>query len=236
VFIIPMVGRSSRFFNEGYSVPKYQLPLAGRSVFSHVLDSFTEYFHTDHFRFLCRADHQARDFIERELHGRAIKSFDIIEFDRETRGQADTIHIGTRDLAPDVELYVFNIDTFRPGFRKAPFASNCAGYLEVFRGSGAQWSFVDPGPDGRVLRTTEKERISDLCSDGLYYFARKDDFETAFLDALSYERTVKGEYFVAPLYNHLIEHGKVVRYCEVAEHEVVFCGAPDEYRRLLGTK
>ena len=45
-FIIPMLGRSSRFFNEGYSVPKYQLQLSDKSTFFHAISSFEKYFKT----------------------------------------------------------------------------------------------------------------------------------------------------------------------------------------------
>ncbi|HGG7172902.1 TPA: capsular biosynthesis protein, partial [Escherichia coli] len=33
MFVITMAGLSSRFFNAGYTVPKYQLPLHGQTVF-----------------------------------------------------------------------------------------------------------------------------------------------------------------------------------------------------------
>ena len=191
MFVLPMVGLSSRFFAAGYTLPKYQLPLHGRTVFAHVVDSFRDYFDSDEFLFICRADHGAEDFIRRELRAQGVRHARTVVLDAATRGQAETVYQGTRGVGGGEELFIFNIDTFRPGFRKSPQAARCDGYLEVFVGDGEHWSFVDPGPDGRVLRTTEKLRISNLCSDGLYHFRRKADFDQAFEAACADDDTVK---------------------------------------------
>ena len=40
MIVIPMAGLSSRFTKAGYTKPKYMLPLAGKSVFAHSIESF----------------------------------------------------------------------------------------------------------------------------------------------------------------------------------------------------
>ncbi|RJG02039.1 glycosyltransferase family 2 protein [Noviherbaspirillum sedimenti] len=236
MFVIPMVGLSSRFFKEGYKVPKYQLPLHGTTVFSHVIESFLHYFESDTFIFLCRTDYNAQSFITSELARIGVRNYVLVPFDRDTRGQAETVYLGIRDLAPNEELYIFNIDTFRPCFRKPTFVTECDGYLEVFRGDGEHWSFVLPSNNDNVLRTTEKDRVSDLCSDGLYYFKRKADFDAIFEAAVKEQDTVKGEYYVAPLYNRMIKAGKTIKYHLIAPDEVVFCGTPSEYEACVVTE
>ena len=77
-------------------------------------------------------------------------------------------------------------------------------------------------------------RISNLCSNGLYYFKRKGDFDAAFEDASSRQDLVRGELYVAPLYNYLIQIGKIIRYVVVSPDRVVFCGTPSEYEALAG--
>ncbi|MDD5274921.1 MAG: glycosyltransferase family 2 protein [Methylovulum sp.] len=232
MIVIPMVGNSSRFFDAGYTLPKYQLMLGGHSVFYHAVDSFREYFLTDLFVFMVKEDYGAPDFVKKQLIELGIENYEVISFSKMTRGQADTVHLGLQGLSSDNGVYIFNIDTFRPGFRKPAFAASCDGYLEVFRGEGEHWSFVDPAPDFRVKRTTEKHRISDLCSDGLYYFKRAETFHELFLEAIEQEQTVKGEYYIAPLYNSLIEKGGDVRYDLIDPVKIQFCGTPDEYEAL----
>ncbi|MDB5465845.1 MAG: capsular polysaccharide biosynthesis protein, partial [Phenylobacterium sp.] len=106
------------------------------------------------------------------------------------------------------------------------------GWLEVFRGSGANWSYVQPapGPEPWALATAEKQPISDLCCTGLYHFARAEDFRAA----LAAERAAPqaAELYVAPLYNHLLAQGRRVAWCEIDRDEVVFCGTPAEYEAL----
>jgi hypothetical protein len=233
MIVLPMVGLSSRFFDAGYTLPKYQLPLHGRTVFAHVLGSFRKYFDSDEFLFICRADYGAERFIHRELHAQGVRHARIQVLAESTRGQADTVYRGTCGVGGDEELFIFNVDTFRPGFQKSALAPACDGYLEVFVGDGEHWSFVEPGPQARVRRTSEKQRISELCSDGLYHFRRKADFDRAFESARAEGDTVKGEFYVAPLYNRLIAAGLDIRYERIEPAHVVFCGTPVEYRALL---
>ena len=42
MIIIPMAGLSSRFFSDGYKLPKYMLDLHGVPVFDHAFGSFSE--------------------------------------------------------------------------------------------------------------------------------------------------------------------------------------------------
>jgi hypothetical protein len=143
---------------------------------------------------------------------------------------------GLRKLDRSAPLTIFNIDTVRPAFAHPPGFEHWGGYLEVFQGDGSQWSFVEPaaGDTTAVRRTTEKLRISDLCSTGLYHFRRTGDFQRAFRRALSdagYLRDWR-EFYVAPLYNFLIAEGLDIHYHLVPRAEVVFAGTPSEYRAL----
>ncbi|HGE4471379.1 TPA: capsular biosynthesis protein, partial [Escherichia coli] len=212
MFVITMAGLSSRFFNAGYTVPKYQLPLHGQTVFYHSINSFHNYFHSDDFIFIIRNIFETSVFIKSECKKLGIKNFEIITLDKETRGQAESAYIGLKDINYTDGIYIFNIDTIRHDYTKPDFINNCDGYLEVFEGEGKHWSFILPDQNGNVSRTTEKIRISNLCSDGLYYFKDKYIFESAFNNAVKKNNEIAGEYYVAPLYNTLIQDGKVIKY------------------------
>ena len=229
MIVIPMAGLSSRFFREGYTEAKYRLPLHGKSVFYRAVSSFCNYFDQDQFLFVFRAEPGARDFIVSELIRLGVKTYRLVELPAETKGQADTVYQGTRDIPESEPLFIFNIDTIRLDFLKPDWIDECDGYLEVFRGEGDHWSFIDPGPDGTVLRTTEKDRISEFCSDCLYYFRRRQDFDVAF----NAGESAHGELYVAPMYNHLIRSGCNIRYQEIEREQLLFCGTPAEYRELL---
>lgn len=232
MIVIPMAGLSSRFFKAGYELPKYQLDMGGKTVFARSLESFEAYFETDLFVIILRDVYDTKAFVEREMQNLGIKHYQLCVLDGETEGQAETVYLGIQNTADDEELYIFNIDTFRYGFKKPDFAKDCDGYLEVFKGEGDHWSFVGIDENNKVIRTTEKERISDLCSDGLYYFNKAGVFKSLFEKTKAEKLYVKGELYIAPMYNLMIEQGADIRYELIEMSDIDFCGTPDEYVAL----
>jgi hypothetical protein len=234
MIVIPMAGRSQRFVDAGYDAPKPMLPLHGRSVFKHAVGSFAAEFGRTPFLIVAHAE--AADFVRAECAAMGLSDVAVATLDRPTAGQAETVALGLEAAAvdPATPITIFNIDTFRPGFRfpNGPL-DGMHGWLEVFRGEGANWSYVRPapGPEALALETAEKRPISDLCCTGLYHFARAADFAWA-LDA-ERQAPQAAELYVAPLYNHLIRRGARIGYSLIGRDEVVFCGTPAEYEGLL---
>ena len=230
-----MAGLSSRFFKAGFEVPKYQLMIDDAYVFDLALKSFERYFVSELFVIVLRDCFDTRQFVEKRLQALNIKNYLIKVLDFETKGQAETVLLGidTPEINDNESVFIFNIDTFRYDFIKPDFIDDCAGYLEVFRGNGEHWSFIEVNDNDQVIRTTEKQRISDLCSDGLYYFASKSLYIDLITQAKERKLLVNNELYIAPIYNLLIEQGKEVRYHCIDNSEIDFCGTPDEYNYLL---
>lgn len=238
MIVIPMAGLSSRFFREGYTYPKYMLEAHGKTLFDHSVESFSKYFLSEHFVFIIRDSYNTKQFVATRAIELGIKKFDILVLENETRGQAETVALGLRELEnSEASLTVFNIDTFRPNFTFPNLSELEDGYLEVFRGTGKNWSFVRPAEGDSTLidLTTEKNPISDLCCTGLYHFNSAREYLDAFdhYSTLPSEQWEKGELYVAPLYNHLIRTGKKIHYNLIPREDVVFCGTPDEYTEFL---
>ncbi len=231
MIVIPMAGRSQRFYDAGYTVPKYRLELGGESVFAHAVGSFASYFKSLPFLFIVSPEADL-GWIRAECDRLGLMDFDVRKLAGPTAGQAETIELGCADLPAETPLIAYNIDTFRPGFELPPGFETYDGWLEVFEGEGANWSYVKPaeGPEPFALETAEKRPISDLCCTGLYAFARTGDFR----DALARERLAPqaAELYVAPLYNHLIRAGAKIAYSRIDPADVVFCGTPAEYEAL----
>ena len=235
-----MAGASRRFIEAGYGAPKYELLLAGRSVFEHAVASFSAYFESHPFLFVVGPHEGAAGFVGETCLRLRLADAQVVTLSGPTTGQAETVELGLAELGVDARtpVTIFNIDTFRPGFTfPGPgWLADSDGWLEVFRGEGANWSYVRPapGPDPVALETAEKRPISDLYCTGLYHFARAEDFHFA----LARERAAPSmnELYVAPLYNHLIAEGRRIGYRLIERDEVVFCGTPEEYQALGGVK
>jgi dTDP-glucose pyrophosphorylase len=238
MIVIPMAGLSSRFFKAGYTKPKYMLEAHGESLFAHAIKSFSEYFKKEEFLFIVRDVLGTVDFIKQEIATLGIKNAQIFILDKETRGQAETVYLGLQSLSSDEDsITIFNIDTFRPEFRYPKNTAEWDGYLEVFVGEGDNWSFAKPlhSDTSQVIETAEKRPISNLCSTGLYYFKSIALFNLTYCDYLAKPEAEweKGELYIAPLYNYLIQEQKNIHYYLIERNEVIFCGVPDEYLTFL---
>ena len=235
MIVIPMAGESSRFFLEGYKLPKYQLLINYKSVFEHVILSFKRYFMKEKFIFVVNSKFNASNFVKMKCKSLKIKNFKIVELDTPTSGQAETVMFGIENEKNNSPIFIFNIDTVHLNFKMSFTDQLCDGYLEVFKGDGNHWSFIKAKGNKFVAKTTEKIRISDLCSNGLYYFSSIQQFKESFHDTYAKEKTEYKETFIAPMYNSLISKNKLIFYKEINYSDLIFCGTPDEYISAVNT-
>jgi hypothetical protein len=239
--IIPMAGLSKRFTDSGFTLPKYMLYAREKSLFNLAVSSFEAYFKTEKFIFIARDVFCTKEFIQKECEILGISFFDVIILNEPTRGQAETVYLGliASNLPDNEPILIFNIDTFRPNFSFPVELSNWDGYLEVFEGEGANWSYAKTEHKGstKVIQTAEKEEISKYCSTGIYYFKKKEAFVEAF-DAANVDisKIKLKELYVAPLYNYLISKNLNVHIEIIGRDEVIFCGIPEEYFNYLDNK
>lgn len=232
-----MAGLSSRFTKAGYTLPKYMLYVKDKSLFNMAVSSFSKYFGSARFVFVARDVFDTTSFIEKECELLGIKDFCVVILDAPTKGQAETVLKGIENanISADEEILIFNIDTFRPGFTFPEDIDKWDGYLEVFEGSGSNWSYAktESETSTKVIETAEKREISTHCSTGIYYFKRAQDFIKAYNENLI--NPIKGvpELYVAPLYNFLINDTKEIHINVIPRESVIFCGVPEEYESQL---
>jgi dTDP-glucose pyrophosphorylase len=229
IVIIPMAGESSRFKERGILIPKYMLYAGYHSMFYHSLSSFRDYFGKCFFVFVCRDVFDTPRFVQGECAKLGIENYDIKVLNNSTRGQAETVKFGLTEHYSHLEseLIIFNIDTYRKGLILPTYNDDTIAFFEVFRGAGSNWSFAEiREPSDIIIRTTEKEPISDLCSTGLYFFKSASLFLEAY--ECYYSKDFSSEFYVAPLYNSLIKKG-TARILLINSTDVFFYGVPNEY-------
>lgn len=232
-----MAGLSSRFFEAGYQLPKYMLEANGKTIFSHSVSSFENYFDSETFVFIIRDIFNTKTFVERELMKLNIKNFTIHVLDDETQGQADTVAQGLNELKIyNDSITIFNIDTVRKRFTHPNYNRDIDGYLEVFLGEGKNWSFVQPSKKhfNMVSATAEKKQISNLCSNGLYGFKTAEYFIDSFNQFKEQYDWECGELYIAPIYNVCIMNGGKIKYRLVEIDELEFIGTPAEFINFSG--
>lgn len=240
MIVIPMAGLSSRFKKAGYSLPKYMLEAHGKTLFHHSIESFKNYFNSEKFLFIALDAFDTEAFIHAECQKMGIRHFEVVILSKPTKGQAETVFLGLEksNVIKDEHILIFNIDTFRPNFEWPSYLDiqNIDGYLETFIGSGKNWSNIEPKNknDYSVKRTAEKQEISEYCCTGLYFFRSFETYKSLFS---SYSKkdlgeVDAGEYYIAPMYNMMIEAGADVRFSVISKDDVIFCGIPEEYEEF----
>ncbi len=236
VIVIPMAGASSRFYNAGYNIPKYMLPLGNETLFDKSVKTFEKYFSKGYFIFVVRRDDPgAFKFVATHASELGICDYRIVELNSITKGQAETAMEAIGALEPNGwdyyrPLYIFNIDSIRKNLELPDVEYDAL--FDVFLDPEAdekKWSFCKLDDSHTyIVETAEKNKISNFCSTGLYIF------KNCFIYKEVYEKAIKDNnynYYIAPLYNYLWNKRRVLPlYC--SKNDVEFSGIPDEYEEL----
>lgn len=234
--VITMAGLGTRFRNAGYNMPKFMIEAKGKTLFEWSLLSLESFKSQENrYIFIVRKEDCAKRFIEESCKRMEIENVAVIELDYLTDGQATTALLGTRYWDKKSALLIYNIDTYVEQGAIRPDQIYGDGFIPCFRATGDHWSFVKADEDGKAVEIREKERISDNCTLGAYYFRSCQLYEDLY-DAYYVKQNKalkKGEKYVAPLYNHLIKIGGVVRISLVRKEYVHVLGTPEELQDFL---
>jgi NDP-sugar pyrophosphorylase family protein len=85
--------------------------------------------------------------------------------------------------------------------------SDVFGCISVHDSPGTNWSFVKLGAEGLAVAVQEKNRISDLCSTGYYYFRSMRDYGLIANKCIDHRILVKNEFYISSVYQSAIEIG-----------------------------
>ncbi len=226
--IIAMAGEGRRFLNAGFTEPKFKLMAKNRPLFDWALSGLKHFFSSEEFLFATIPGQD--EFIKHRCHILGIKSHSIIPIHYKTTGQAATVRMITGNLPANAPVLIHNIDTFLHPDSVLPdiIPADCDGWLQLFQAQGSHWSFAELGEEWSVISVSEKVRISDYASTGLYYFGSAGIFNAAYDNMADDVISKYGEAYVAPLYNFLIK--KKMKVCGYVTPcgNIIPLGTPDE--------
>lgn len=228
--VITMAGLGQRFQQAGYTQPKYQIEVRGKSLFEWALISLQRFIERDgHCFFLVRRADKARDFITSKCVELGVRRVTIIELDALTNGQATTALQARSYWWPAKPLLIYNIDTHVSPDILRPEGAAGEGWIPCFQPEGEHWSFAAVDAKGNVIEVREKQRISPYATIGLYWFSSASLYEYAYNTHYSNSDNMeRGECYVAPLYNVLINKGMRITSNVIPISAVHPLGTPDE--------
>lgn len=238
--VITMAGLGSRFRKAGYNVPKYMIEVKGKSLFEWSMISLKGFEAiVNQYIFIVMKDEveDVKSFISDKCNKFRIESYKIIVIDYLTDGQATTTMLAAEHWEKDNALLVYNIDTYIEENEMKSSQLKGDGFIPCFDGEGTHWSFVKVDKNGRAIEVREKEKISDNCTLGAYYFKTCALYENLYQEYYSKsENLVNGEKYIAPLYNYLIEQGGDIYISDVDREKVHVLGTPKELKEFINQK
>ena len=236
---MPMAGEGSRFLKEGWTTPKPLIELNGLPLFKRAIGSV----HIDgvpmKYSFIVRQEH-----IDKYGIDKGIKSFlpdaEIFSVLQTTRGAVETCLLAESAIDDGDGVIVMDCDLeFRSKeFLKIisdilsyPASESEGGALLSFESDQPRYSYAELGEDGYVVRTAEKEVISNHALCGAYFFSTGKRFKAIAHKLLDEPEFKKLEYYVSLLYNYMLAEGEKVRLAPMEEYYSY--GTPEELKRYL---
>jgi len=210
--LIPMAGEGSRFAKEGYTFPKPLIDVRGKPMIQVVvenLDFDCEYV------FLVRKKHLEKfdgllETLQRITNGRC----SIVEVDGLTEGAACTALLAEKYIDCEESLLIANSDQFiqyePKNFNTLKSLTNLDAIVFTFNAVHPKWSFVKTNSRGFITEVAEKKPISDIATCGIYWYRKGSDFVKYAKQMIEKDVRVKNEFYIAPVYNELIQDGKTL--------------------------
>lgn len=235
--VITMGGLGSRFRKAGYTVPKYMIEAKGKTLFEWSMISLDGYKKdVNQYIFIAMKEEgiDMEGFIKEKCQELEIDNYHLILLDYLTDGQATTATLAEKYWNKEHALLIYNIDTYvEPGQMNSEELKG-DGFIPCFKAEGNHWSFVRLDEQERVVEIKEKQRISDHCTLGAYYFKTCGLYKKLYDEYYSEEKNlVKGEKYVAPLYDYLLSKGGEIYISDIAPERVHVLGTPEELQYFL---
>lgn len=228
MIVLTLAGLSTRFFSKGYSKVKFLLPWGKVTLIQEIISYIPR---AEKFLIILNKNHDIKMDISIILNSLGFKDFFICEIEN-SQGQMDSLFnglsIAKEFFSLNEALTVFNGDTIRKSNNWSNFKGDI--FIETFKAEGSHWSFVNKL--GYIDKIEEKNRISDFCSNGLYYF-KKAEYVLNYFENFKNSFAYKNEMYVSFFINYLLNFN-LKAYSELIDSDkIILCGKPDEYEKSL---
>lgn len=211
-FIIPMAGEGSRFSKEGYQLPKPLIDVNGKPMIQKVVENL--YFDAEYIFLVRRAHLEKYIDLENTLKQITNGKTKIVIVDSLTEGAACTVLLAKDLINNDEELLIANSDQIieyqYKNFEYLKNLTNVDGIVFSFNSVHPKWSFIKTNSRGFITEVAEKKPISDIATCGIYWYKKGSDFVKYAEKMIKKNIRVNNEFYVAPVYNEMIEDNKKI--------------------------
>lgn len=234
-----MAGEGSRFKNDGWTTPKPLIMLDGQPLFMHAVKSISNAFSQPiKYSFIVKDEHIINDHIDNVIY-QYLPHASIYSVSKTTRGAAETCMIARDNIDDDDCVLIldcdlaFSSDSYISLINQVLFQdAGCAtgGCLLSFKSKDDRYSYALTDHSGMVIKTAEKQVISDNALCGAYFFSKGQIFKDAADELISNPLTESKEFYISLLYNKIIAKNYVVKLAHTDTYKSF--GTPQELRQF----
>lgn len=230
--VIPMAGRGSRFAKAGYELPKPLIDVNGRPMIEVVTRNIAP--KCEHrFIYICQQEHLEKYALAEKLE-EISPNCAIVTVDHITEGAACTVLLAEKYIDNDDPMMIANSDQFVDTDINEYLSAmgDSDGLIMTMPADDPKWSFIKYDENGYVTMVREKEVISNEATVGIYNYAKGSDFVKYAKQMIRKNIRVNNEFYVAPVYNEMIEDGKKIVFKDVGE-KMHGLGTPEDLECFL---
>ncbi len=230
---MPMAGFGSRYTKAGFKIPKPLIEVDGQPMYLKALTSLNNIKAKKLYTVIIRKEHDIKYSLAQLLKSN-LPQVNIIISDEKPIGPVIDAYRAKEITKPNDGLIVMDCDLW---FSSKVYSlmvqnslcrkSDISGGLLTFKSTDPRYSYAKIGLDHLVIKTAEKQVISNSAITGAYFFATAQLFNQAASKLMAMPLTDKmPEYYLSFLYNILINEGNKIQSASVDEY--ISFGTPEE--------
>lgn len=232
--LMPMGGAGSRFFENGYVMPKPLIEINDKPFFYWAVKSILYNIEPLDITFVVLKQHiDEFDIDSRIKH--YFPEAKLAEIPQILSGPVFTARVGVDLYNDDYPIIINDCDHMficsRLVTDLVKEVESLDGALLTFESCEPQFSYVKYNADKKIIGTIEKQVVSNHAICGAYYFKNKSLF-TQIMDEYI-ENCPYKEYFISGMYNVMCEKQMFIKDYLLDEH--VEFGTPKEYQEALSS-
>lgn len=237
--IMPMAGEGSRFLKEGWTIPKPLIKLHDKELFLRALSSVYIDDAPIKYSFIVRQEHIDKYQIDIKIK-RLLPEANIFSVKETTRGAVETCLKARSVMSKEDSILIMDCDlefsskSYTKYIREIlskPVNEVNGGILVSFNSNLPKYSYAEIDENYNVIRTAEKEVISNHALCGAYFFSKSSSFLMAADEMLADANFDKPEFYVSLLFNTLLKNGETVKLARMEEYYSY--GTPEELKRYM---
>jgi len=229
--LLPIAGDGQRFLDGGYAMPKPLIEINGKTILDRSLESVK--LENCNLIFVIRQDHVTTHNINLILRSK-YKDCKMVVAPGPTEGALCTCLLAEHLIDNENPLMIFTPDCyFEPQIDPDNIDEDLDGMVCVFNSNSPAHSYVKlmwslKGEEPKYISDiAEKEVISDLAIGGLYYWRHGNEFVKYSKQMIKDDLRVKGEFYIAPVFNEFISDGNNVGIDRNTRHDIL--GTPKDF-------